>query len=81
LRKLPPELALTHAEKDDFSIEQIIFLVPGLNSHNSKSYSAALRAIFLSMLHKTEIGEEIFREALRLMHRGVVMQMFEESSQ
>lgn len=78
MRKLPPEIARTHAEKDDFSIEQLISMIPGINSDNIKVLSAALRAIFLSMLHKHEIGEEVFEEALRLMIRGVVMQMFEE---
>jgi len=78
MRKLPPEIACTHARKDDFSIEQLISNIPGINSDNIKALSAAMRAIFLSMLHKHEIGEEVFEEALRLMIRGVVMQMFEE---
>jgi hypothetical protein len=37
---------------------------------------AALRGIFLAMLHKHEIGDEIFDEALKIMIHGVVMQMF-----
>jgi AcrR family transcriptional regulator len=80
MRKLPPEVARAHAQKDDFSIEQLISIVPGINSDNIKAFSAALRAIFLSMLHKHEIGEEVFEDALRLMLRGIVMQMFEEGS-
>lgn len=80
MRKLPPEVASAHAKKDDFSIEQLISIVPGINSDNIKAFSAAMRAIFLSMLHKHEIGEEVFEDALRLMIRGVVMQMFEEGS-
>ncbi len=78
MRKLPPEVARTHAKKDDFSIEQLISMIPGINSDNIKAFSAAMRAIFLSMLHKHEIGEEVFEDALRLMIRGVVMQMFED---
>jgi AcrR family transcriptional regulator len=79
MRKLPPEIARTHAEKDDFSIEQLISMIPGINSDNIKTLSAAMRAIFLSMLHKHEIGEEVFEDALRLIIRGVVMQMHEEN--
>jgi len=78
MRKLPPEIARTHAMKDDLNIEKIISMVLGINSHKVKAFSAAMRAIFLSMLHKYEIGEEMFEEALRLMIRGVVMQMLEE---
>ena len=78
LRRLPPEVARRHAEKDDFSLEQLISMIPDINSHNIKALSAAMRAVFLSMLHKHEIGEEVFEDALRLMIRGVVMQMFEE---
>lgn len=78
MRKLPPEIARTHAKKDDFSIEQLISMIPGIKSDNIKVFSASMRAIFLSMLHKHEIGEEVFEQALRLMIRGVVMQMFEE---
>lgn len=78
MRKLPPEVARTHAKKDDFSIEQLISMIPGINSDNIKAFSTAMRAIFLSMLHKHEIGEEVFEDALRLMIRGVVMQMFED---
>lgn len=80
MRKLPPEVARAHAEKDDFSIEQLISMAPGINNDNIKTFSAAMRAIFLSMLHKHEIGEEVFEDALRLMIRGVVRQMFEEGS-
>jgi len=79
MRKLPPQVARTHVEKDDFSIEQLISMIPGINRDNIKAFSAAMRAIFLSMLHKHEIGEDMFEDALRLMIRGVVMQMFESS--
>jgi len=50
----------------------------GKYTDNIEVYSAVMRGIFLSMLHKHEIGEEVFEDALRLMIRGVVMQMFEE---
>ncbi|HOV80567.1 MAG TPA: TetR/AcrR family transcriptional regulator [Bacillota bacterium] len=80
MRKLPPEVARAHAKKDNFSIEQLISMIPGISSDNIKAFSAAMRAIFLSMLHKHEIEEEVFEDALRLMIRGVVMQMFEGGS-
>ncbi len=78
MRKLPPEVAISHAMKDDFSIEKILAIVPGIRNEHIKVFSAAMRAIFLSMLHKHEIGEEVFEDTLRLMIRGVVIQMFED---
>ena len=80
MRKLPPEVARAHAEKDDFSIEQLISIIPDISSNDIKALSAAMRAIFLSMLHKHEIGEDVFEDALRLLLRGVVMQMLKEGS-
>jgi hypothetical protein len=42
-----------------------------------KPFSAALRAIFCSMLHKYDIGEEVFDDALKIMIYGVVIQLYE----
>jgi AcrR family transcriptional regulator len=77
LKKLPPEVALSHAQKDDFSIEQLISILPCIKKDNIKAFSAAMRAIFLSMLHKHEIGDEVFDDALKLLINGIVIQMFE----
>ena len=81
MRRLSPEVARAHAEKDDFSMEQLIAMAPAIKGDSIKKYSAAMRAIFLSMLHKHEIGEEVFEDALRLMIRGVVIQIFKEGAE
>jgi len=39
-------------------------------------FSAALRAIFLTMLHKQEIGEAKFEKAMYLLIKGIVIQIF-----
>ena len=80
IRKLPPEIAKSHAEKDDFSVEQLLSLVPNMKKENVKVFSAALRGVFLCTLHKHEIGEDIFDDALKIMIRGIVVQMFEGES-
>jgi AcrR family transcriptional regulator len=77
MRKLPPELSQLHAEKDDLRFEELVALVPNIKVKNIKVFSAALRGIFLSLLHKQELGKEVFDEALRTMIRGVVIQLFE----
>jgi hypothetical protein len=76
IRKLSPEVAQAHVEEDDMIVEQLL-LVPNMKADKSKVFSAALRGIFLSMLHKQEIGEDVFDETLEMLIHGVVMQMFE----
>lgn len=78
VRKLPPEVAKAHAQKDDFSMERLLSLLPGVRVEgNNKIFSAALRAIFCTMSHRREIGEDVFDNAIRVMLRGVVIQLFE----
>ncbi|MDW7658635.1 MAG: TetR/AcrR family transcriptional regulator [Bacillota bacterium] len=75
-RKLPPELNRLHAEQDDFRVDELVSRVPGMKKENVRIYSAALRGIFITLLHKREVGEDVFDEALHIMIRGVVAQMF-----
>lgn len=77
LRKLPPEVARQHALKDNFDVENLFAVAPQLKGVNVKAISAALRAVFLTMLYKKEIGEEIYDDALRILIYGIVWQMFE----
>lgn len=77
LRRLPPEIAKEHVLKDNFDVESLFATAPQLSGVDVKAMSAALRAIFLTMLYKKEIGEEIYDDALRVLIYGVVLQMFE----
>lgn len=76
MRKLPPEVVKAHADADTLNIETFLRLVPNMRPENSGTFAAAFRAIFLSMLHKREIGEEEFDGALKMMLHGVVLQMY-----
>ena len=78
VRKLPPEVAAAHAKQDDFSMEQLLRLLGVRAEENVRVFSAVLRAIFFTMLHRREIGEDVFDDAIRLMLRGAVAQLFEE---
>lgn len=80
MRKLPDDLARIHKERDDLSVEKLAAMVPGINAEDTEVFGAALRGIFLSLMYKREMGEEVFDKALRVMIRGVVIQMFEEKS-
>ncbi|MEL7603327.1 MAG: TetR/AcrR family transcriptional regulator [Bacillota bacterium] len=78
VRKLPTEVVEAHTQKDDFSMEQLISIVPGIQSEGkTKVFSAALRAIFTMMSHRREIGEDVFYDAVRVMLHGIVRQLFE----
>ena len=81
LRKLPPEIVKNHAVNDNFSVEQLFTVAPSLKGKNIEAFSAALRGIFMTMLYKKEIGEDVFDEALRILIHGVVLQMFEGEDQ
>lgn len=78
IRKLPPEVAEAHIKKDDFNMERLLSLLPGKRTDgDTKMFSAALRAIFCTMSHRREIGEDIFDETIRVLLRGVIVQLFE----
>ncbi|MDP4125179.1 MAG: TetR/AcrR family transcriptional regulator [Bacillota bacterium] len=77
LRKLPPEIAKEHVLKDNFDVENLFAVAPQLNGIDVKAMSAALRAVFLTMLYKKEIGEDVYDDALRILIYGIVLQMFE----
>lgn len=76
-RKLPPEVAQLHAEKDDLRVEALVSMVPNMKAGQVQVFSAALQGIFLSMLYKEDVGKDVFDEALKVMIRGVAIQMFE----
>lgn len=79
MRKLPSEIALEHAKTDDFSMERFLSFLPiEADGNRIRIFSAALRALFLTTLHKHEIGEDVFDDALRVMLAGVIGQLFEK---
>ncbi len=77
MRTLPPELSRLHAEHDDNKVRELLATLPGMKQEQAEIYSAALRSVFLSLMYKSEIGEGIFDETLRVLIRGVVLQLLE----
>lgn len=77
MRTLPPDLSRLHAEHDDSKVRELLSLLPGMKQEQAEIYSAALRSVFLSLMYKTEIGDAIFDETLRILIRGVVLQLLE----
>lgn len=76
-RKLPAEVLQQHFREDDDMVKQIARQIPGAKQKDAALYSAAFRQLFLSLLHRPQIGEK-FDASLRLLLRGVVRQFMEE---
>jgi AcrR family transcriptional regulator len=77
MRKLPDKIVAEHQNHDDFMMEQLLSYLPHGKDKNIEVYSGALRGIFLTLLHRREIGDKVFEEALRLMIHGVVIQLLD----
>ena len=75
LRKIPVKEVTKHFEKDKISLDKLVELIPAIRNKDLSVYECALRSIFLSMLHKREVGEEHFDECIRLLIRGIVIQI------
>ena len=78
MRTLSPELAQLHAEHDDNRVRELLKLLPGMHEERAEVFSAALRCVFLTLLYKGEIGEAIYDDTLRILIRGIVIQLLEE---
>jgi len=74
-RKLPPEVLERHLSEDNDMIERLISVFRVELKRDLKAYSAALRALYFSTLHKEETGEQYFDEALWLLINGLVIQL------
>ena len=74
-RKLPPEVIADHLKQDDTMVEKLFAIFPMKAKQNAEAFSAALRVLFLSSLQKEEIGDKQFDKALKLLIRGLVLQM------
>ena len=77
MRKLPPEVVAEHGKNDDINVEQLFSLLSlEIPKESIEVFSAALRAIFLTLLHKQEIGEDLFEKAMYQLIKGIVLQIF-----
>jgi AcrR family transcriptional regulator len=76
IRKLPDEVVTAHISKDDEFLGIFNQIFPSIKEETLKDYSAALRALFFTAAYKREIGNN-FDNALKLLIRGLVQQMWE----
>lgn len=74
-RKLPEEVVAEHFGNDTDMVEQVLALLPLKKDVDTKRVSAAFHAIYFATLHKKEIGEGQYDQALRMLIHGVVTQI------
>ena len=76
VRKLPQEVVQAHLQEDTDTIGNLFTLIPAKKEVDVTVISAAFHAIYYATLHKNEIGEEQYDQALRMLIHGVVTQIF-----
>ncbi len=76
-RKLPKEVVSEHFVQDDFLIEKIFLMIPNANEKDVGTFSTAFRNIFFTMVYKKEMGEKNYDESLKILIRGLVIQLLE----
>ena len=75
-RKLPREVVEEHLQDDTDSIQKMFSFLPVKKEVDIEVISAAFHAIYYATLHKKEIGEAKYDEALRMLIHGVITQIF-----
>ena len=73
-RKLPREVVEAHLQDDTDTIAKMLEMLPVKKEADIKVISAAFHAIYFATLHKAEIGEERYDDALRALIYGIVTQ-------
>ena len=81
MRTVPPELSRRHAERDKEAMRRMFAAFPGMQTERAAVFSGAFRGVFLTLLMKDEIGAEIYEDALRVLIRGVALQMLESAEE
>lgn len=80
IRKLPKELIINHHSLDDILTKGIFSYIKLKDNVDIDVVSASFRAIFMTMIHIDEIGEDSFDEALKLLIGGLAQQIIKEDN-
>lgn len=71
MRKLPDDIVTAHQQQDDIALKLLLEHLAIDDELTVNRLSAALRATFLTILHKREIGEEYFDDVLKTLLEGI----------
>lgn len=78
MRKIPQERVDEHHLLDNLFTEQVMSFFKLKDTIKVDLVSTSLRNLFMSMVHKEEVGEENYAAALKLLIRGLALQIIEE---
>ena len=82
IEKLPADVIKDHLGHDeDMMIDMLKGLNPNLSPSGVKVFSAAFHEIFFACLYKDTIGEKYFRKSIRLLTKGLLLQMHDPTAQ
>ncbi|MCR4427202.1 MAG: TetR/AcrR family transcriptional regulator [Firmicutes bacterium] len=77
-RNLPSDRIVRHVQVDESDVASMLAAL-GVDSHlDIKVVAGALRAVFFTLLHRREIGEEHFDAVYRMLLEGLSHQLFQE---
>ncbi len=77
MRKLPSDVIALHEKEDELSFEGLLGHLPfSCTERQIQVFSAALRAVFLTMLHTDEIGKKHMHEVIEVLLSGVVHELW-----
>lgn len=71
MRKLPDDIVAAHQQQDDMALKLLLEHLAIDDELTVNRLSAALRAAFLTIFHKREIGEEHFDDVLKTLLDGI----------
>ncbi len=76
-RKLPEDVLARHLVHDNSMVEKIFTILSyqKKGKEDLDAFSAAFREIFFVMLHKEEFSQEYYNQGLKLLIKGLVMQL------
>ena len=78
MRKIPRELINEHDKQDHLSMQQLFEVLPDLKAYDVEVFTSALRIALVSIMHKQDISNEHFDDALRLVIYGIAAQLLKE---
>lgn len=78
LRKIPPEILSKNQKGDEDLFSSLAHLIPNIKEGCSEVYAASIRAVFLTMASKKEIGEAYYDDVLKLLLDGLIHEMMNQ---
>lgn len=78
IRKLPPERVGNHPNMDDSATTELINRLGLTPNIDPKLVSGVFRAIFMMLLHKEEIGLDIFVDVIGYIIDAVISKLFQD---